>query len=567
MKTSTEDKYTGTIVSWLRGLTEPLGEALAGRGEALLSHPTRYGALSDRLESFSRPLLAAAPWLSGRAVASLPEADSFARAARQTILRCTDPAHRDYWGEMQDFYQPVCEASAVAWCLHNARAALWEPLSRAERDQVARWLADVQGRKVSDSNWHLFPAVVQAFLEREGYPVDRNELKAHFDRVFGDFYAGGGWYRDGDEPAFDTYNGNMIQPYFQMLDELGAFPECSEELQARSVEFCNSLLEFFDEEGVAPFWGRSAVYRLNYLDGTAMALRRGLEVKKPGDWRRAVAGACRYLPLEAVTGPDRLLLAGFLGKKEDVLDDYSCRASAYWMGRNCHFLQVPAGSPFWQEEPAPWQGGLRHLAPLPIALNRRSRHVVVWNLGLSHHAYAASKYHNLLFSGRFGQVYGGGAAALFYRREGSWLPFHSWKPVQTTPAGALVCGQAGEAGLEVAFEVAPETNGNLLRVINRSGGTVEVRLGSFAVSGKAREVPEGLAGAEGTSVLRPVEGFGRPAVESGDCIHIWAGTFSYPAARATLPPGDTAAAELDGIPGDWDEVLKLHGGEKASRSG
>ncbi len=557
----TNDQYAEEIIGWLRGLTEPLGEALAGEDTSLLSHPTRYGALSDRIESFSRPLLAAAPWLSARAVATLAAGDSFARKARETILKGTNPTHEDYWGRMQDFYQPVCEASAIAWCLHNARQALWEPLTRAERAQVVEWLADVQGKKVSDSNWHLFPAVVMAFLAREGYPVDQKELKMRFDRVFQDFYAARGWYRDGEQPAFDTYNGNMIQPYLLMLDELGGVPEFSEELIARALEFVDSLLDFFDDEGVAPFWGRSALYRVNFLDGAAMALRRGLPIKRPGDWRRAVAGACRYMPLEAITGGDRLLLAGFLGKKEDVLDDYSCRASSYWLGRNCHFIQVASDSPFWNEAPTPWTGGLKHLSPLPLALNRRSRHVVLWNLGVTHHAYAESKYHNLLFSGRFGQAYGSGAAALYFKQDNTWRPFHSWNLLETTPDGALVRGKAGECELELSFSVAGG-GGNLLAVTNRSDKPLEIRLGSFAVSGRVSEVEEGLTGVEGTSVLRVLEGFEHTGWQSDDGTHLWAKSFSYPAAWATLKRGGTAMAELDGLPEDWNEVLRLHGGEQ-----
>ncbi|MEA2063245.1 MAG: DUF2264 domain-containing protein [Gemmatimonadota bacterium] len=556
-----QDKYSEVLIDWLRGLTEPLGDALAGHGEKLLSHPSRYGALSDRIESFTRPLLAAAPWLSGRAVASLPAEKSFARSIRNTILEGTDPEHENYWGKMQDFYQPVCEASAIAWCLHNARAALWEPLSRAEKNQVADWLADVQGKKVSDSNWNLFPAVTLAFLSCEEYPVDKKEMRNRFDRVYGDFYDSVGWYRDGGEPAFDSYNGNQIQPYMLMLDELGAVPEVSEELRARSVQFADSMLEFFDEEGVAPFWGRSAIYRLNYLDGVAMALRCGLPVKNQGDWRQSLAGTCSYMPLETITGPDRLLLSGFLGKKEDILDDYSCRASAYWMGRNCHFIQAPPESGFWNEDPRPWSGGLSHLSPLPMTLNRRKRHVVLWNLGITHHAYADSKYHNLLFSGRFGQVYDSGSAALFYKdSEGAWKPFHSWELTETTGTGATVQGRAGEGALEVSFSTRGEGK-NVLTVKNLSGPPVEIRLGSFAVSGQVRQVEGGLAGVEGISVLKVIEGFERTGILSDDGTHLWAKAFSYPAAWASLASGGTAEAEIDGLPGDWQEVLRLHGGE------
>ena len=557
------DPYANQIISWLRGLTEPLHAPLEGKNAPLMAHPSLYGPLSDRIECFTRPLLAVAPWLSGRTVATLPNADAFAAAARSTILRGTDPSHPEYWGKMQDIYQPICLTSSLAWSLHNARKALWEPLTKSQQNQVADWLADVQGKKVSDSNWHLFPAVTMAFLASEGYPVNQQELRQHFTRVFEDFYGGGGWYRDGSAPTFDSYNGNQMHPYFQMLNELGAVPpEMSGEVNSRTVQWADSLLNLFDEEGVAPFWGRSAVYRMNFLDGVAMALRRGLPVAKPGDWRKAIAGCCDYFALDAILGKDGYLLPGYLGTKEDMLDWYSVRGSAYWLGRNCHLIQVPSDSPFWNQAPGTWTEGLVHLAPLPMAMNRRSRHVVVWNLGITHHVekYAASKYHNLLFSGRFGQVYESGAAALLYKQEGAWKVFHSWNPVATDATSATVRGKAGANELEIRFAVG-ENGGNRITVRNVSSTPIEIRLGGFAVSGTVKEQADGLAGVEGVSILKPIRRLTRSEPGQNDGIHLWAKTFQYPVATGTLAGGAEAEALIAGQPGKWTEVLKLHGGE------
>ncbi|MCK4564487.1 MAG: DUF2264 domain-containing protein [Verrucomicrobia bacterium] len=552
---------TETIANWLRGIAAPLLPPLKGDNAPLLAHPSEYGALSDRIEAFSRPLLAVAPWLSDRAIAKLPKASSYAAAARATLLRGTDPADPDYFGPMQDKYQPICEQSAIAWCLHNARNVLWEPLSQGEKDQVAAWLADVEGHEVSDTNWHLFPAVTLAFLRKEGYPVDETEVNDHIRRVYEDFIGECGWYKDGDEPAYDTYNGNQMQPYMQMLDELGALSdEWSEEARRRVVDWANSLLYFFDEEGVAPFWGRSVVYRANYLDGVAMAFRRGLPVAKAGDWRRAVEGVCRYFDLDAIQGADGYLLSGFLGKKEDVLDWYSCRASAYWLGRNCHFIQIPEDSAFWTEEPSEWKPGLVHLDPLPMALNRNPRHVVLWNLGITHHAYADSKYHNLFFSGRFGQIYDSGAAALSFLNGREWKRFNSWNPVNMGAHSATVMGHAGEIELQIRFERTTDGD-NLVEITHMGGAPVNLRLGGFAVSGNIKPIDNGLEGVEGQSILKPISGFQSMETQGNDGTHLWAPEFSYPVSDVMLTAGKSASAIIAGYPGDWAEVLKLHGGE------
>ncbi len=550
------------IRRWLRRLASPLGPVLAGDCGALLDPASDNGEISDRLESFSRPLLAAAPWLSGRAVEPFEPAESFAAAARRTLLRGTDPVGEGYWGRMNDHSQPICEASSLAWCLHNARAALWEPLSASEKAQVAAWLAQVDGRRVDDTNWRLFPALAQAFLLHEGFQADRDGMRSHVQRVVQDFYAGDGWYRDGAQEAFDTYNGNQMQPYLLMLDELGAVPELSETIRARAVEFLDTLLEFFDEEGVAPVWGRSILYRQTFLDGLAMALRCGLPVRRPGAWRSAVAGALRWLPLEAATDRGGLLLPGFIGRKTDVLDSYSCRGSTYWLGRVCHLAQVPAESPFWHAPAEAWTPGIKLFSPaLPLAAQRTRRHVVLWNLGINHHAYTESKYYHLLLSGRFAQVYGGGAAALFWQQEGRWRPFSGFRAESRSNAGAVVTGRAGQSVLRVGFSAGAAEGSTRIEISLLSGGPLSLRLGGFAVSGVVRPVESGLSGAEGESTLSAFSGFERTGVERDDGVHLWAGRFSYPAVWTTLEEGGRAVADLRGRPGDWRDVLARYGGE------
>lgn len=552
------------ILAWLSGLAAPLAPALAGQPGELLDPPSDNGRLSDRIESFARPLLAAAPWFAaGGEEAPWPVAAATAAAARATLLHATNPNDPLYWGPLEDYQQPICEASSVAWCLHNARAALWDPLDRRQQEQLAAWLGQCQERRTVDSNWQLFPVLPLAFLQREGFPVDQRYLERHFLRVFEDFYAGSGWYADGPEAAFDSYNGAMIHPYLLMLDELGLAPDRSERLRSRALEFLDSFLEFFDEEGVAPFWGRSALYRITYLDSLALALRRGLPVRRPGCWRKAVAGAMRHLPLSEITGEDGLLEAGYLGRKENILDHYSCRGSAYWLGRLCHLAQLPPDHPFWREEPeTPWEEGVRTFGRLPLAVNRRSRHVVAWNLGITHKAYAAEKYHHLLLSGRFGQVYGGGAAALCWRHEGQWRPVYAWEMAEIGEDWATVRARAGENVLEIEFSRAPDGH-NVIRVASLAGGPIRLRLGSFAVSGQVRQIEPGLRGAEGISILRPLEGWEDVHRENEDGVHLWARKFSYPAAEVELEEaGDSARAEVDGLPGLWSEVLELHGAEE-----
>src|SRR5512138_1427790 len=127
-------------------LLQPLAALMRpGKADLPLRGPaSNHGVQADRLESFARPCLLAGHWL-----ASEPQEEEklssqeIAEWFRRGLVLGTDPASPEYWGPTANHHQHTVEMAALTLAMQAGRGWLWEPLDRAERDQVARWLGTV----------------------------------------------------------------------------------------------------------------------------------------------------------------------------------------------------------------------------------------------------------------------------------------------------------------------------------------------------------------------------------------------------------------------------------------
>jgi len=105
--------------------------------------------------------------------------------------------------------------------LQLAERDVWAPLTRGEKDQVARWLAACRGGGIVNNN-HLFMSVhILEFLGQHGYahgttapssPRTSNQLET--------MHRGGGWFEDGINQAYDHYNAYAFHFYGLMWARL-----------------------------------------------------------------------------------------------------------------------------------------------------------------------------------------------------------------------------------------------------------------------------------------------------------------------------------------------------------
>lgn len=305
-----------------------------GAGAVYPGLPSKHGAGADRMEGFARLAPLAAAWISsGRPTAiDLYAGRSVDLAAllRVGVLAGTNPRSRGYWGKIGDRDQRIVEASDIALVLWLSRRTLWQSLTASERSQVARWLYQVNGKRVSDNNWHLLVTFTNVVLAALGQPADLGGARRHYLRLKS-FYRGDGWFSDGPSPAFDYYNawGIHYQLYWLTRVDPSWDPDF---IRTASAAFLGNYRYLFGPAGF-PIRGRSVCYRMAAPAPLVAGQSVHPHIVPADEARRALDEVWRYfIARNAVR--EGTVTQGYCGPDARVLDNYSGAASCLWSLRS-----------------------------------------------------------------------------------------------------------------------------------------------------------------------------------------------------------------------------------------
>jgi hypothetical protein len=320
---------------------------------------------SEIMEGVARTLLVAAPLLRhdpGLVSHGLALRDYYAAA----ILRLADPKSPEYvgdraamvavWGDRP--IQVTCECASLALGLTQAREAIWNRYTQAERDIIARLFHAWGHCRTHAHNWRLFNIHILSFLQREGYAIDRAVLEDHL-RVVRSFDAGDGWYRDGT--YFDYYSVWAFQFYLPLWvawSGYADYPELADAFERSTQKLLATYDRFFDRDGHQPMWGRSNIYRFTAAApfGAAFFLKNaGIA---PGAARRVMSGNLLQFLSHPQFRDNGVPTLGFYGQFPPLVQPYSCAASPFWFGNTFQALALPADHPLWtaREEAGGWDG-------------------------------------------------------------------------------------------------------------------------------------------------------------------------------------------------------------------
>ncbi len=339
-------------------------EPYASPGGALYRLPGRAswsGPLSDGLEGFARSFLLASFRIAGAhagAAGSLPPAvteriDSLTQRYVRGLTVGTTPGSAESWPAITDRSQPMVEAASIAIGLHESRPWLWDRLPDGVRARIAGWLGGFTGRTPVDNNWRLFQVVVGQFLASVGAPFRQAEIDAGLERIE-DWYAGGGWYRDGDGRNFDYYTGWALHFYPLLWSRIadatpgaGAAPQRVAAYRERLRDFLADHAYFFGGDGAPVHQGRSLTYRYAAVAPVWIGALSGAGGLPPGLARRLASGAARHFTERGVPDARGLLRVGWYGAYRPVAQGYSGPGSPYWAAKAFAGLLLPPGAPVW----------------------------------------------------------------------------------------------------------------------------------------------------------------------------------------------------------------------------
>ncbi|MGW1401363.1 DUF2264 domain-containing protein [Streptomyces sp. NPDC002405] len=377
-----EDRVSSPYTGYTRAHWEAVADGLTAAawrwstpGDALLDlpgRPSRSGTRSDGLEGYARTFLATAFRVAG-AGGDDPRG-LLERYARGLASGTRAPGRDDTesWPLILDHHvggQPMVESASVTLGLRLTAPWLWKHLDDGVRDRAEAWLRGALRHTPAPNNWYLFPFTVAGFLDSVGRgDAETARVRERAPELLEGWYAGDGWYSDGDGRAFDHYNGWALHLYPVLDAHLGGDTALLARYGDRLRAHLESLSLMFGGDGAPVHYGRSLTYRFAASAAVGLGALTGHTPLAPGTSRRLLSGSLRYfLDRGALTG-DGLLSLGWHGPHEATLQAYSGPASPYWASKAFVSLLAPATHPLWTavETPAPVEERDRVLA-LPAA--------------------------------------------------------------------------------------------------------------------------------------------------------------------------------------------------------
>lgn len=310
------------------------------------------------LEAFGRMLSGIGPWLNGEGgpAEEMRLRLQYREWALKAVANAVNPRAKDYM--VWTGGQPLVDASFFALGLIRC-PWLWQHLDTAVRRQVVTALLQTRATPAAYSNWLLFPAAIEAFFCKYGYPYDAMRIDFAVREFSQHWYLGDGMFADGPAMHQDYYNSYVIQPF--LLAVLDVVRERFADFSARMGRISQRYAEWQERiigvDGSYPVTGRSITYRCGAFHALAdVAARKQLPASlMPGQVRCALTAVIkRTLGAPGTFTKEGWLNIGLAGHQEKLADVYITMGSEYLCTEVFLPLGLAAEDEFWTAPAAPW---------------------------------------------------------------------------------------------------------------------------------------------------------------------------------------------------------------------
>lgn len=314
------------------------------------------------LEAVGRTMAGVAPWLT------LPDDETaegkMRKQLRDELLKglrnAVDPANPDYLNFRTEG-QPIVDAAYVAHAFLRAPKALWEPLDAVTKQRFVEEFKSLRNRKGAYNNWLLFAAISEGFLLSIGEQYDPARIDFGI-RKMKEWYAGDGWYTDGEKFSMDYYNSFVIHPMLVDLQKVLVEKKLAQQQDydlslQRMIRHAEFLERIISPEGTYPAFGRSITYRTATFQVLAQV---ALMEKLPAHITQAQVRCALTAVIDKMyTGKqnfdsDGWLVLGFNGHQPMIADQYTSTGSLYINTIGFLTLGLPTNHAFWTDEAAEW---------------------------------------------------------------------------------------------------------------------------------------------------------------------------------------------------------------------
>ena len=509
------------------------------------------------MEGWSRVLWALVPMLMGRC----PEAEPYWALWREGLIHGTDPEHPEYWGEIGDSDQRMVEMAVIGCGLCFVPELFWEGLSGKERENLYRWLNQINLYDMPKNNWRFFRLLVNIGFLRNGQSVDEGRMEEDLE-LLESHYTADGWYFDYlTKRDYYTLWGFHFYSllYVRAMEEKD--PERCRRFRERAALIAPRFACWFDREGRALPYGRSLTYRFCQSSFWAGMVFAGVkcDAVSPGQMKHLLLGNLRFWLGLPIFDRGGALTVGYGYPNLCAAEGYNAQGSPYWGLKSFSALALPESDPFWQaaeEKYNPPERFLDEQVRLLLTRDPENRQVVAYTAG-NHaweHMHEDEKYEKFAYSTQFAfsvtkesSALNRGAydSMLAVKREGKDL-WHVRSGCESFALGEdRICFTwIPMEGVRIETVIAPLGMWHVRRHVIHTEIPLEAAEGAFSVpkdwagarpcdriASRTEAGPDLAAafGEKGTSAIFALEGY-----EGGEVIHTEPNTnLMYP--RCVLP--------------------------------
>lgn len=462
-----------------------------------------YGQAAIELEAFSRPLWALVPfWAGGGSDAE------FEAIYRRGLAAGADPDSSEYWGRCGDYDQCFVEMAAIACGILTTPQKLWQPLTKAEKQNLAAWLGQINEHTIPDCNWQFFRILVNLALKSVGMTYSAELLEDGLRKI-DSYYSGDGWSTDGASVQKDYYIPWAIQYYGLLYSKFAADtdPQRAAIYRLRAELFAQQFVYWFDANGAALPFGRSLTYRFAQNSFWAACVWAGLEPLPLPVMKGLIVRNFEWWLGQKMFDRDGILTIGYCYPQMYMAERYNAPGSPYWGMKSFLLLALPDEHPFWAADAASLPA-LDALKPMPYAnmlVQRRAGRVTAYAAGVNEghgHGQFPEKYAKFAYDTRFGFCASRSREVLNQAAPDNMLAFiiddnvfvrkvsKTWK----IQASSVVSTWSPFPGIEVKTTVTPTANGHIRRHEVMSDRECEAYDCGFAVPNFASGYAESASG-------------------------------------------------------------------------
>lgn len=370
-----------------------------------------YGEKSARMEGFARIMWGLGPLWSADNT-GLPgelqtEIAEWLDLYKDGLVHGTAPEDEEYWADIFDCDQKMVEVAAIVFSIAINQKALWEDFSDTERENLYRWLNQINDYDMPKNNWRYFRILTNMTFRLLGLAWNEERMKEDFGLIES-FYIGDGWYFDGQPTQIDYYVAFAIHYYgliyAKLMEEVD--PEKSRVLKERSKLFFPDFVYWFANNGEEIPFGRSLTYRYAHSSTFAAMAYAELDVDY-GVLKNLVLRNLESWMKRPIFDNAGVLTIGYGYPNIFMSENYNGCGSPYWCNKVFLILGLNEDHRFWTAEEKEYPYEKRKLLKQARMLitHDENHHVLAYVTGQHCGAELGQdlpKYEKFVYSNQFG---------------------------------------------------------------------------------------------------------------------------------------------------------------------